>query len=240
MSEFVVGSELAEYADIKMHQLQVASDIGFRIPDTLATNDSLLAREFLADAARLVIKPFAVFTWWEAESRQCRIASTTLAEAGTFEFDDAALAVCPCILQRYVPKKFELRVTVIGSEVFVAKLFHRGGGSFTDWRYAVGSDQFGVSEYILDDGLRSLILRYMRALGLNFGCLDLIVDPDGEVWFLEVNPAGQFLFVEEWLPGLTLLSAFASLLCTAGGKHAGSQWPEISVSAFIESRRRAG
>ena len=36
----------------------------------------------------------------------------------------------------------------------------------------------------------------IHALGLNFGCIDLIVRPDGEYVFLECNPNGQWLWIE--------------------------------------------
>ena len=36
----------------------------------------------------------------------------------------------------------------------------------------------------------------MRALGLRYGAIDMILDQNGEYYFLECNPGGQFLFVE--------------------------------------------
>ena len=52
----------------------------------------------------------------------------------------------------------------------------------------------------------------MRMLGLAFGCIDLIVTPQGEYVFLEVNEMGQFLWVEQREPACPLLRAFATLL----------------------------
>jgi D-alanine-D-alanine ligase-like ATP-grasp enzyme len=36
----------------------------------------------------------------------------------------------------------------------------------------------------------------VQALGLNFGCIDFIVRPDGRMVFLECNPNGQWLWIE--------------------------------------------
>jgi hypothetical protein len=40
------------------------------------------------------------------------------------------------------------------------------------------------------------LLALMRRLGLEYGAVDFRVTPEGEHVFLEVNPAGQFLFIE--------------------------------------------
>ena len=52
----------------------------------------------------------------------------------------------------------------------------------------------------------------MRELGLVFGCIDLIVTPEGEHVFLEINEMGQFLWVEQGAPACPMLRAFATLL----------------------------
>lgn len=36
----------------------------------------------------------------------------------------------------------------------------------------------------------------MRHVGLNYGCIDMIVTPNGEYVFLEINPSGQWYFVQ--------------------------------------------
>jgi hypothetical protein len=52
----------------------------------------------------------------------------------------------------------------------------------------------------------------MQKLGLVYGCIDLVVDTAGSIYFLEVNQAGQFLFVEEALPSMPLLAAMTAML----------------------------
>jgi hypothetical protein len=51
----------------------------------------------------------------------------------------------------------------------------------------------------------------MHKLDIVFGCFDFIVRPDGRHVFLEVNQAGQFLFVEHET-GQPLLDAFSEFL----------------------------
>ena len=51
--------------------------------------------------------------------------------------------------------------------------------------------------FTLPEDLERLVLTYMHSLGLVFGCLDFVEDPDDDFHFLEVNPVGQWLWVEQ-------------------------------------------
>ena len=63
----------------------------------------------------------------------------------------------------------------------------------------------------------------MADLGIVFGCFDLIVTPDGEVVFLEVNQTGSFLWIEEQNPEFRLLDAFSEFLIRATPGFTGSE-----------------
>jgi glutathione synthase/RimK-type ligase-like ATP-grasp enzyme len=52
----------------------------------------------------------------------------------------------------------------------------------------------------------------MRALGLGFGAVDLVVARDGSHHFLEVNPVGEWGMLERDL-GLPIADAIAEELC---------------------------
>jgi hypothetical protein len=78
-----------------------------------------------------------------------------------------------------------------------------------DWR---GGDP--VHEvFVLPEHVEASIHRLMDSFGLNFASLDMIVTPEGEYVFLELNPNGQWLWLEFEL-GLPLVSSMADLLTT--------------------------
>ena len=101
-------------------------------------------------------------------------------------------------LQSYIEKQFELRVTVVGQDVFAAKIdsqkYAKGQGA-EDWRQAEDPDKF-LSSYEMKEEDQKKCLEVVTRLGLNFGCLDFVVQPDGELVFLECNPNGQWLWIE--------------------------------------------
>jgi len=55
-------------------------------------------------------------------------------------------------------------------------------------------------------------LALVRSYGLNFSAIDLIVTPDDHYVFVENNPNGQFIFVEERVPELGMTDALAACL----------------------------
>jgi len=55
------------------------------------------------------------------------------------------------------------------------------------------------------------LLRLLKHAGLRYGAIDMRRTPDGRYVFLEVNPAGQWRFVEE-VTGQPITAAMASLL----------------------------
>jgi hypothetical protein len=126
--------------------------------------------------------------------------------------DDEALSSCPAIYQRKIEKAYELRVTCIGERCFTVRLDSQSrDATRMDWRADLRTPlKPTLHELPLEVEERCLMT--MRRLGLVFGCIDLIVTPEGEHVFLEVNEMGQFLWVEQGEPACPMLRAFATLL----------------------------
>ena len=115
--------------------------------------------------------------------------------------------------QNYVEKDFELRVTVVGEKVFACRIDSQTLTDDTgkiDWRqgYEHGMKQ---SAFDLPEDIADKCREYLLCLGLNFGCFDFIVTPSGKFVFLECNPNGQWLWVED-ATGLKISEAIADFL----------------------------
>jgi MvdD pre-ATP grasp domain len=123
----------------------------------------------------------------------------------------ASIALAPLTAQRYVEKDYELRVTVVGGVVHACAI-HSQVSPHTrqDWRrYDLEHTPHEAVELPAEVAERCRAL--VRAMGLRFGCLDLILTPAGEYVFLECNPVGAFLWIEQ-LTGLPISSSLAELL----------------------------
>lgn len=194
----------------KILQHHAAIEAGFVTPRSLYTNDPARIREFIRDNGGVVaFKPLYALPW---QSDELVWMPFTQELREDLLIEDDLLRATPAIYQELVPKAFELRVTVMGNTIFPVRIdsqaTERGK---VDWRKA--NDQLNMQPFDLPVPVEQAILRFMRSLGLVFGCLDFIVTPDQRFVFLEVNQAGQFLFVE-LRAGLPVIDAFAEFLLT--------------------------
>jgi hypothetical protein len=177
-----------ESAGRKTLQLRTAAELGLQVPRTLVTSDPAAARGFVEEAGgphRVVHKALrAVDGVWR---------ETRLFEPGDLERLDA-LRHAPIVFQEYVPAEADLRVTVVGDEVFAAEIDARESSYPLDWR--VDFDRARLAPAILPDAVAGSLRRLVRRLGLELAAIDLRRTPAGEHVFLEVNPYGLWLFVE--------------------------------------------
>jgi Glutathione synthase/Ribosomal protein S6 modification enzyme (glutaminyl transferase) len=171
----------------KLYQLRVAQDVGLTIPETLITSDPALAREFVArlGVGRTIYKAFSGTREAWRETRLVKEDEVPLMEAVRF---------APVIFQRYIEAKVDLRVTVVGNEIFSAALYSQQSTYPIDFRMDMAHTRIEVHTLPLavQDQLRAL----MQRLGIVYGAIDMRLTPEGEYVFLEVNPAGQWLFIE--------------------------------------------
>jgi glutathione synthase/RimK-type ligase-like ATP-grasp enzyme len=183
-------------AENMLVQLRVAQRAGFRIPQTLVSQDPEQIRRFCAALDnRVVLK--AVKGTTKTPVMTTMVTESLLAAAG-------ALRLAPAIYQECIPGTRHLRVSCFGDGVHAALL----EAEALDWR---GDLNIPFRREHLDADLEARLRAVLRALGLRMGIFDLKLTAAGEPVWLEVNPQGQFLFVEG-LTGLDLTGAFAAFL----------------------------
>ena len=177
-----------EVAGRKAYQLRVAAEVGLRTPRTLITSDPDRARAFV-EAQGIGRTIFKTFSATHAVWRETR-----LVRQGEVESLDA-VRVAPVIFQELIPAEADLRITVVGDRIFAAAIDARGTDYEVDFRMSLGQARTAPAELpaAVADRLRAL----MDRLGLVYGAIDMRRTPDGDYVFLEVNTAGEFLFVEE-------------------------------------------
>jgi glutathione synthase/RimK-type ligase-like ATP-grasp enzyme len=202
-------------AQTKAYQLQVAAALGFEIPPTLFTNSPEDFREFYRRHNGRIVSKLAGHALQHAFgttfTRYTEMVSTRdLSYAATLRY-------CPAIFQAYVPKRLELRITVVGEEVFAAEIHsqhsHR---TRIDWR-RYDLHQTPHLPHELPDEVRAGCLQLVKKLGLCYGAIDMVLTPDGRYVFIEINPNGQFMWIE-FLTGLPITGALCDLM-TAGGQN---------------------
>ena len=119
--------------------------------------------------------------------------------------------MAPVMAQEYVPKKLELRVTIVGEKIFTCAIYSQGSEKTKiDWRH-YDSEKVKHEIFKLPKEIEHKILLFMKEAGLKFGAIDMILTPKDEFVFLEVNPSGQFGWIED-LTGMPISKSIAELL----------------------------
>jgi glutathione synthase/RimK-type ligase-like ATP-grasp enzyme len=113
------------------------------------------------------------------------------------------------IFQELVPEATDVRVTVVGDRLFAAAIRPPPEGYALDYRMSLDRALFEATDLPaeVEESIRAL----MRRLGLVYGAIDLLRTADGEHVFLEINPAGEWRFVEE-RTGQPITDAMADVL----------------------------
>lgn len=168
----------------KSWQLRLAGRLGLNPPETLITNCPEQARDFVARLGDVIYKPFAGSVRYWRETR--RIDAEALARIDQIRH-------APTILQERITGT-DIRVTVVGGRIFAAAIDSSQGNYADDFRM---NHQVSIHAIDLPAQLCVAINALMTELGLIYGALDFRRQPDGRFRFLEINPAGQWLFVEE-------------------------------------------
>jgi hypothetical protein len=231
---WVNPADAAISAGYKMLQHGAAAELGLKSPDTLYSNDPCQIRAFIQrHGGEIVYKPLRGLPW-QGEKNIWMSFTSRLTEDQLVE--DDLLRSSPGIYQQLIPKAFELRVTVMGNCILAARISsqdtERGQ---LDWRRA--TEEIKATPFDLPPQIAGLCLRLMAKLGIVFGCFDFIVTPEDDYVFLEVNEAGQFLFLEEQT-GLPLLDRFSDFLLSGRADFVGHQGREtIRFTDVLDTAR---
>lgn len=180
----------------KLVQLRVAQRAGLRIPATLVSQEPARIRDFCSAHPGAIIKPVAT-------PRNMELASTAVVSQELLDNEDV-LALSASIYQECIPGHRHLRISVVGERCDGALI----EAEALDWRMDLNVP---FSPYPIDSDLEQRLRTTLYQLGLVMGIFDVKLIDDDEPVFLEVNPQGQFLFVEA-LCGLPLADTFADFL----------------------------
>lgn len=187
----------AQFAESKIYQLARARTLGLRIPSTLVSNDPNAVRQFWDQTkGKMIAKPLRL-GYFNFGDRQTCVFTTPITEENLR--DDEAIQLAPVIYQELVQKAYDIRVTIVGKNIFSAAIHSQSVPSAKiDWRQSESED-LPHSVHQLPPSVRTKCLEYMEALGLCFGAIDLILTPNNEYVFLEINSSGQWVWLEDRL-----------------------------------------
>lgn len=210
-------------AENKQLQLQVAREVGLDTPRTLITNNPQAVKKFARDCEQdLIAKMLSSFAIYDNFGEENVVFTNPVSSEDLDNLD--GLHLCPMTFQEKVPKELELRTTIVGKQVFTAAVDSQAlQKARYDWRREGIALVNAWQPYNLPQDIEKKLLALMAYFHLNYGAIDIILTPDNRHVFLEINPVGEFFWLEK-THDLAISSAIAQTLLTFEQTHPSSQF----------------
>jgi len=187
---------LTQLAENKIIQQKIAKNAGFNIPETLISQDPYEIRKFCEKFENnVIVKPIKGTHKYQLLTAKIRKEHL---------IDDFCLLLSPAIYQEYIPGNLHIRVNCFGDKIYASSI----KSEELDWRQNL---DVPFNKVDLDDNIKENIYKVIKALGLKMGIIDLKINRDNYPIWLEINPQGQFLFIEG-LSNLDLTTPFTDFL----------------------------
>lgn len=198
-------------ADCKPEQLRRAEDTGFRVPATLVTNHPQELQSFVAEHGQVITKCLREGRVPHPDQEQ-HFYTSRLSKSDVETLDDFGPE--PYLFQVLIEKMYDVRVTVIGDAAYGCRIESQQlPGAAIDWRAGDVTEMPHRIESLPQE-LACACVSLTHSYGLRFSAIDLARRPDGEYVFFELNPNGQWAWVEQ-LTGLPLREKLADELLRA-------------------------
>lgn len=199
-----------KYASSRVVQLSTANRLGWRVPPTVISRDPIQIRDFALRHKDLAIKPLGE-KGASMDGQWVPYFTSRISGDEIMEKTDSEISSTYNYIQAYIPKKNEWRITVVGDQVFPCVIHSQESESGkVDWR-TVSFDTLLHEQGIIPKKFSKELVQYLKSLQLPFGAFDFILTPENEFVFLECNPNGQWLWIEN-LTGFPISKAIANWL----------------------------
>lgn len=193
-------------AEDKPRQLLMADELGFDTPQACITNDirSVRATTFGHPS---IAKPLREALL--AGNNERVMFTSRVREL--LDADASSIALAPIIVQHEIIKKYDIRATVVGHQVFATAIWSQDNKETeVDWRQGARTD-LKHERIELPADVSQKCIKLVTSLGLKFGAIDFICDRQDKLWFLEINPNGQWAWIEN-LTGYPIAQAIVDEL----------------------------
>lgn len=194
-------------AERKLYQLTTAKRVGFSVPKTIVSNNPSEIMSFIEEHGNCIIKPIChglqvtregAFSIYTSETKNMQL------------LDKDLLFECPAFIQKKINNYRDIRATVVGRKIFAVEI-ETDEKFKIDWRKPELEKKYKIHN--LPDSIKKLMFKLHEELDLIYSAFDFILTPDGEYFFLETNPAGEWVWLEREL-NLPISNAIINeLLC---------------------------
>jgi glutathione synthase/RimK-type ligase-like ATP-grasp enzyme len=182
-------------AERKLFQLFQANKFGIETPSSLLTNNSITADKFLKSHKKSIIKPISNGLQ-VLENKFYSIYTSDIHKDFFSNYDNTNLFETPVLLQERIENENDIRVVIINEKVFAVEIT-KDDKSEVDWRKPEIEKSY--KQIKLPDDLSDKLVKLNKSFNLIYSAIDLIKKPNGKFVFLEINPVGEWVWLESEL-----------------------------------------
>ncbi len=184
-------------ASSKLINLELASRLGLQVPQSIVANDKIQIQAFCEQLAwNVIVKSFFTEGFRTSDGKPWMNYAKRVTQATFYQFADK-IEYAPVFMQEYIEKDLELRVTIMGEQIFTAAIHSQEyERSSQDFR-VMSPFQIKHTVFELPEEIAKKLLAFNKHYGLAFSTFDLVLTPKGDYYFLECNPNGQWYWIED-------------------------------------------
>jgi ATP-GRASP peptide maturase of grasp-with-spasm system len=175
--------------------LTIASELGFLVPDTFIINNKadleyLISCNNQRYITKSIYDPLSI----SLKGERYMMYTTEVTRKDLRFLPETFF---PSMLQEFIEKEYEIRVFFLSGNCFsMAIMSQSDAQTRLDYRKYNYDNPNRFIPYKLPNEIETKISNLMNILKLNTGSIDFIVDKKGVLYFLEINPTGQFGMVD--------------------------------------------
>lgn len=202
----------------KLQQLSLARSLGFQVPRTCVTNDPRTAGLFTSSVSGRVCTKSLEEPNFTVDGHLYPFLTRMVSGSEEIRANSDGIRRCPILLQEYIEKTADIRVVCIGQKLFAVSIASQDNPLSRDDFRGVAPGLLRHTTHELPDSVARLIRAFVQHQNLQFSALDIVLSANGDYFFLENNPNGQWLWLEH-CAGVPLTEAMLDLLLGTGREH---------------------
>ena len=180
-------------AENKIYQLDIANSLGFTIPNSIITNSyKEVSTFFKLNNQQCVIKP--IKSGLIEDDLKSKVVFTNVLKS--IPKNKKEISSNLNFIQSHILKKGDIRVIAVGEKLFATYIDSQlHSKTRTDWRR--GEVKLNHTKIKLPKHLQLKCISLLKILNLKYGAIDFILDKNDNYIFLEINPNGQWAWIEK-------------------------------------------
>jgi ATP-GRASP peptide maturase of grasp-with-spasm system len=174
----------------KSNQLLIAESVGLKIPASFIVKSRKELINLFNSYGNLAIKSLSPISILEYENLYYGPYTNILNQSDILKLPEFFE---PIFIQKYIEKKYEIRSFFLDNSFYSMVIFSQNDKqTVTDFRRYNSNKPNRTIPFKLPRQIESQLKKFLKVSGINSGSFDLIVTPEDDFVFLELNPVGQF------------------------------------------------